>query len=254
MVSEMEQADYIILNNRCAFLFLRSAILIPVLGSNQFQQALSTLPVHKIALAATWLEACDLGGKLSDMAPFVIDVTSGVGRGMQRKRFIKVPRCKEEGECESEERELAHPEAPATPMSTPAKSQGRPQDWDAGSPTSGSRSPSPPKKIVIYLPGRNAFTPDDMSWFFKYARFKLERNPDMSHNALIQAIASKVHPISSTSFHDYKSIRFNACSRSRFFLPGTAPSSQELGQLLAQTPCRGNGGTQKRDHGSAAAS
>ena len=161
-----------------------------LLGSNQFQKALDLLPNHKIAISPTWLEECESMGKMAEMAPHVIDVTSGIGRGASRRKPTPVKaRLSIPEECESEEDAsggIGQPETPNKALPTANTQKG-----NITTPRGRSRSPLPPTNITP-APQGNFFTEEDRIWFFKYARFKLERDPYMSHSALMNAIAHKV--------------------------------------------------------------
>ncbi|KAF8530962.1 hypothetical protein JB92DRAFT_2854436 [Gautieria morchelliformis] len=172
IVSQMNDADYIILNNR----------------SNQFQKTLELLPIRSIALSPTWLEECEKMGTLAELGSHVIDITSGVGRGLSRRKPIAAKRRPIQGECESEEevpKRLRQPATPQKPLPTI-----KPRD---GTNDARSRSPSPlaPTPVMAPSPGKFMFTEEDRIWYFKYARAKLERDPYMTRAALLRAVASK---------------------------------------------------------------
>ncbi|KAF8577876.1 hypothetical protein K439DRAFT_1664032 [Ramaria rubella] len=170
MVSQMNDADYIVLNNR----------------SPQFQNTLNILPHHKIAISPTWLEECDKANRLVELADHTIDVTSGVGKGAAKQKPATKPRSSKQGDIDCGNEEGNHMPKPISAMSMAGPHDGEPSNLQLR-----SRSPSPPREFVAHSEGKFLYSEKDHEWFFRYARYKLERNPHMSLAALAEAVALK---------------------------------------------------------------
>jgi hypothetical protein len=173
--------------------YAQYSICIILSGSNQFQKTLELLPIHSVALSATWLEECEKTGTLAELGSHVIDITSGIGRGVLRRKSVAAKRHSIQGECESEEEVAKSRGQPATPQRLLPTVKPREGTNDAR-----SRSPSPvaPTPVMAPSPGKFMFTEEDRVWYFRYVRSKLERDPYMTRAAILRAVARKVryHP------------------------------------------------------------
>jgi len=179
IVMKMDEADHIILNNR----------------SSQFQKIYELVPIGKIALSHGWLDKCDQEGALVPKAPYILDATLGIGRGLLRRK-IKTPSSKRKCSKELDERDYDSEESNsvAYPAGMASSSQ-RPSE----------RSPSPP------IPGgtrSNVFTVADREWFFRYVRAKFEQKPEISWTALAKMVARKAPYHTATSWHNVARTRW----------------------------------------------
>lgn len=59
------------------------------------------------------------------------------------------------------------------------------------------RSPTPPTKVVVMTPGKNAFSPEERRYVINFARCAFRRDPLLSYTALASMLGARV----STAFH-----------------------------------------------------
>ncbi|KAF8525157.1 hypothetical protein BU17DRAFT_84081 [Hysterangium stoloniferum] len=244
IVLRMEDADYIILNNR----------------SPQFQQCLQLLPLDKIALSPTWLQECDKTGAVAGLAGHMIDIDSGHGPGAIRKKQVSSARKSKaklvDNDCESEEGAPDPPTTSQASVRTPeTKSLPKKLFEDVGRrsrsplpfPSSPSSSSPPPPTTIIPTDGhRIAFTEKDREWFFRYARFKLQREPKMSMMQLMKSVGHKAPYHSAQSWGTTARVKWRdemdafereiRCQQPRVISPTNSQRLMQGSQELPKSP------------------
>ena len=167
-----------------------------------------------------------------ETVPYLVDCTSGIGQGAPRQKPVaKVQRSKpDDMGCAVEE---VKRERSATPYKHEGPLLGNvinPADYSRST----STSPSPPPPVRIQN-GKILYTEEDRTWFFRYVRLKLERNPGMTHGKLMKEVTRKVRLLylsTPTCFPPHR--RLFSCHRLLRYLTGPTSLSQQLGYCVAQ--------------------
>jgi len=179
----MSEADHIILDRRMLIpLFFYPLPLIRLSASKDsakdFLSMYEQIPHDMIAVGPAWVQRCNETKTFVDRAAYILDVTSVPERKVPSKvgqSKTKIDPPKEPVELESEEEDVR-------------------QHLDAGQLSRQSvgqqRSPPPPEPVMHGNGAR--FTEEDIDWFFRYARYKLEQKPEISRTALMDAVAARV--------------------------------------------------------------